>query len=186
MSEIFVVSKISAVRIKLLAAHVVQQALGKDVPPEKAAKLLGDAKLEPADVKAVVAALHYILCSAARYDVPDDTLAFELQQLGLPKEHTEALTNALREGRAALQQHFVASSLRLPRLASMAWQARPPASPPPCAAATRRRPPAAGPSPTPGAGARGWEPGESSRGGADPWRERAEARGGAGTRCRAL
>ena len=122
LSEIFVVSKISAVRIKLLAAHVVQQALGMDAPLEKAAKLLGDAKLEPPDIKAVVSALHFILCSAARYNVPDDTLAFELQQLGLPREHTEALTHALREGRAALQQHFAACSLQLPRLSSLTWQ----------------------------------------------------------------
>ena len=122
LSELFVVSKISAVRIKLLAAHVVQQALGNDVPPEKAAKLLGDSKLEPADVKAVVAALHFILCSAARYDVAEDVLAQELQQLGLPREHGEAMTNALREGRAPLQKHFAEQSLRLPRLSSLAWK----------------------------------------------------------------
>ena len=141
LSEIFVVSKISAVRIKLLAAHVVQQALGMDAPLEKAAKLLGDAKLEPPDIKAVVSALHFILCSAARYDVPDDTLAFELQQLGLPREHTEALTHALREGRTALQQHFAACSLQLPRLASLAWQV-PPARPVRLPATCPPRPPA--------------------------------------------
>ena len=122
LSELFVVSKISALRIKLLAAHVVQQALGNDAPPEKAAKLLGDAKLEPADVKAVVASLQFILTSAARYDVSAEVLAQELQQLGLPREHGEALTNALREGRAALQAHFAVRSLRLPRLSSLAWK----------------------------------------------------------------
>ena len=137
LSEIFVVSKISAVRIKLLAAHVVQQALGMDAPPEKAEKLLGDAKLEPPDIKAVVSALHFILCSAARYDVPEDTLAFELQQLGLPREHTEALTHALREGRAALQQHFAACSLQLPRLSSLAWQVPPSPSARPLVAESR-------------------------------------------------
>ena len=131
------VSKISAVRIKLLAAHVVQQALGRDAPPEKAEKLLGDAKLEPPDIKAVVSALHFILCSAARYDVPEDTLAFELQQLGLPREHTEALTHALREGRAALQQHFAAYSLQLPRLSSLAWQVPPSPSACPLVAESR-------------------------------------------------
>ena len=166
------VSKISAVRIKLLAAHVVQQALGMDAPPEKAEKLLGDAKLEPPDIKAVVSALHFILCSAARYDVPEDTLAFELQQLGLPREHTEALTHALREGRAALQQHFAACSLQLPRLSSLAWQV------PPSPLAKRISCDRAG---VPVAGARGHEPRGCAHGRAQARRDRTKARRGAGT-----
>ena len=176
LSEIFVVSKISAVRIKLLAAHVVQQALGMDAPLEKAAKLLGDAKLEPPDIKAVVSALHFILCSAARYDVPVDTLAFELQQLGLPREHTEALTHALREGRAALQQHFAACSLQLPRLSSLAWQVPPcPVRLPPIGRISCEQ---AG---EPVAGARGREPRGCTHGRAQARRDRAKARRGAGT-----
>ena len=46
------------------------------------------------------------------------------------REHTEALTHALREGRAALQQHFAACSLQLPRLSSLAWQVPPSPSAP--------------------------------------------------------
>lgn len=168
------VSKISAVRIKLLAAHVVQQALGMDAPPEKAEKLLGDAKLEPPDIKAVVSALHFILCSAARYNVPEDTLAFELQQLGLPREHTEALTHALREGRAALQQHFAACSLQLPRLSSLVWQVPPPRLPLGGRISCDR----AG---VPVAGARGHEPRGCAHGRAQARRDRAKARRGAGT-----
>ena len=40
---------------------------------------------ETSDVKASIAALNYILNSAAKYSVNSETLANELQQLGLPK-----------------------------------------------------------------------------------------------------
>ena len=40
---------------------------------------------ETSDVKASIAALNYVLNSAAKYSVNSDTLANELQQLGLPK-----------------------------------------------------------------------------------------------------
>ena len=75
------VSKISAVRIKLLAAHVVQQALGNDAPPEKAAKLLGDAKLEPADVKAVVAALRRAQAWEAKLNEASHELKSKIQAI---------------------------------------------------------------------------------------------------------
>ena len=40
---------------------------------------------EMGDVKASIAALTFILSSAAKYDCEDETLSNELQQLGLPK-----------------------------------------------------------------------------------------------------
>lgn len=121
LSQTFVVAKVSAVKIKLLAKLVLTQARGQPADEEKLAKLLGD-KLEAHERKGIVAALHFILTSSARYDVAEDALALELQQLGLPKEHTEALCAALRDGRAALQEHFADVSLRMPRLESLRWR----------------------------------------------------------------
>lgn len=66
LSQITVISKISAIRVKLCTAAIVKQAQGEDVPYEKLNKLLGDAKLGADDVKAVIAALHFIVTSAAR------------------------------------------------------------------------------------------------------------------------
>ena len=40
---------------------------------------------EPSDVKASIAALHFIIASAGKYAVDSESLASELQQLGLPK-----------------------------------------------------------------------------------------------------
>ena len=122
LSQIFVVSKISAVKIKLLAKLVLQQARGEAIDEGKLAKLLGDGKLELHEVKAVVAALHFILASSARFDVSEEQLTLELQQLGLPNEHTEPLMLALHNGRAAMLQHLSEISLRLPRVTSLRWR----------------------------------------------------------------
>ena len=51
----------------------------------KVAKLTSDAKYEESDVKASLAALTFILSSAAKYSVDGESLDNELQQLGLPK-----------------------------------------------------------------------------------------------------
>jgi len=117
MSEVLVLSKISAVRIKLLAAAVVKQDLGS----ERLNKLLGES-FKHDDAMAVVAAIHFILSSATRYDVAEDVLSRELQQLGLPREHTEALVKVQVESRAHLQQLARERSLRLPRLSSLGWR----------------------------------------------------------------
>jgi hypothetical protein len=122
LSQIFVVSRISAVKIKLLAKLVMQQSRGEEVEQQKIVKLIGDGKLEEYEMKGVVAALHFILGCSARYDVTEEALALELQQLGLPKEHTEALVASLRDGRATLQSHFAETSLRLPRLEALRYR----------------------------------------------------------------
>ena len=48
---------------------------------ERLRKLASDAKLELADIKACVALVEFVL----KYNVNSETLATELQQLGLPK-----------------------------------------------------------------------------------------------------
>ena len=48
-------------------------------------KLTSDAKFEDGDIKASLAALTFILSSAAKHSVDSPSLNNELQQLGLPK-----------------------------------------------------------------------------------------------------
>ena len=52
---------------------------------EKVAKLTSDAKFETSDIKASVAAIAFILSSAAKHSVDGGSLDNEMQQLGLPK-----------------------------------------------------------------------------------------------------
>lgn len=41
--------------------------------------------VELGDIKAMIAALHFMLCNAAKYDCEEKVFSLELQQLGLPK-----------------------------------------------------------------------------------------------------
>ena len=46
---------------------------------------MSNANWEESDIKASIAAISFILTNSAKYNVESDTLATELQQLGLPK-----------------------------------------------------------------------------------------------------
>lgn len=72
----------SAVKMKILCQKVVNKLLGDELDYAKVLKLTQDSGLDTSDVKAVVAALNYILLNAAKYNVDERTLANELQQLG--------------------------------------------------------------------------------------------------------
>lgn len=90
---------------------------------DKVHKLTSDAKFETGDIKASIAALTFILSSAAKYDVDADTLSNELQQLGLPKEHTTSLCKSYSDAQTKLQENFRDSSLRVSMLDSVQWRA---------------------------------------------------------------
>ena len=79
--EIATLSKVGTVNFKLMVMQVMAELLGGEIDYAKLEKALSDAS----DIKASVAALAFILNSAARYDIENGLLTNELQQLGLPK-----------------------------------------------------------------------------------------------------
>ncbi|XP_022610315.1 COMM domain-containing protein 4-like isoform X2 [Seriola dumerili] len=89
---------------------------------EKVAKLTADAKFESGDIKASVAVLSFIFSSAAKHDVDSESLSSELQQLGLPKEHTTGLCKSYEDKHSALQDKLRETSLRLGRLEAVSWR----------------------------------------------------------------
>lgn len=121
--EIATLSKVSAVRIRLLAQQVVAQELaGEDVDETKALKLVADTKLDDSSARAVLAALHFVISGAARHDVDDPTLLDELQQLGLPKEHADAICRPYRQKCTAIQAHARRTGVQFPRLRSSGYR----------------------------------------------------------------
>uniref|UniRef100_A0A0B6ZLN1 COMM domain-containing protein n=1 Tax=Arion vulgaris TaxID=1028688 RepID=A0A0B6ZLN1_9EUPU len=122
LAEINILSKITSVKMKLLAMQVLKDMLGEDLDYEKVQKLTSDAKFETGDIKASIAALSFILSSAAKYDVDAETLSNELQQLGLPREHTTSLSRSYSDGQSQLQEHFRSTSLRVSSLDSVQWR----------------------------------------------------------------
>ncbi|XP_019388697.1 PREDICTED: COMM domain-containing protein 4 [Crocodylus porosus] len=122
LAEISTLSKISSVKLKLICAQVLKDLLGEGIDYEKILKLTSDAKFESGDVKATIAVLSFILSSAAKHNVDNESLSSELQQLGLPKEHATGLCRSYEEKQSALQDSLRTRSLRLNQLDSVSWR----------------------------------------------------------------
>ncbi|XP_019630590.1 PREDICTED: COMM domain-containing protein 4-like [Branchiostoma belcheri] len=122
LAEISILSKLTSVKMKLLCVQVVKDLLGQSIDYDKVHKLTADAKYEAGDVKASIAALSFILCSAAKYQVDGDSLSNELQQLGLPKEHSSSLCKTYADNLGNLQAQFMRQSLKLSQLESAEWR----------------------------------------------------------------
>ncbi|KAL7858235.1 hypothetical protein AOLI_G00183370 [Acnodon oligacanthus] len=122
LAEISTLARISSVKMKLLCGQVIKDLLDDGIDYDKVAKLTSDAKFESGDIKASVAVLNFILSNAAKHDVDGESLSSELQQLGLPKEHTTGLCKSYEDKHAALQQKLKESSLRLGRLEAVNWR----------------------------------------------------------------
>ena len=122
LAEISTLSKLSSVKMKLLCAQVVADMTGHSIDYKKAAKLTSDAKFEIADIKAAIAALNFIFKSSARQHVDGETVSNELQQLGLPKEHANALSKIYDEKLDVLESTLRQQSMRVSRLKDVDWR----------------------------------------------------------------
>jgi hypothetical protein len=69
-----------------------------------------------------VAAVHFILTNAAKYDVDERSLIQEIQQLGLPKENAEAIAKQYRDHKDNLRAKFSEQSYRVSRLLKADWR----------------------------------------------------------------
>uniref|UniRef100_A0A672MIE7 COMM domain-containing protein 4-like n=1 Tax=Sinocyclocheilus grahami TaxID=75366 RepID=A0A672MIE7_SINGR len=112
----------SSVKMKLLCVQVIKDLLDEGIDYDKVSKLTSDAKFESGDAKASIAVLSFILSSAAKHDVDSESLSSELQQLGLPKEHTTGLCKSYEDKHIALQEKLRESSLRLGGLEAVNWR----------------------------------------------------------------
>lgn len=74
------------------------------------------------DIKAVLAAITYIITSATKYDIDSTILNTELQQLGLPKENSDGISRPFRIHQDRLRAQATVDSLKLPRLLSLDWR----------------------------------------------------------------
>ncbi len=84
---------------------------------------MSDANFSESDLKAAMAVLHVIVTSAGRFSVEEGTVATELQQLGLPKENSEAISRAYKEARAGVVAALEAKTVRVgPRDAGLRWR----------------------------------------------------------------
>ena len=124
LAEIQTLSKLSSVKFKLLTSQVTKSIVEGDgqLDVAKLEKLCADAKFEWSDVQAAVAALHFVVTNAAKYDVRVEELSDEIQQLGLPKEHATGLGKVYSDHAAAVRSRLREKSLKLNSLEKVDWR----------------------------------------------------------------
>jgi len=124
LREISVLSRMSSIRMLLVCRQVIESLLGRNINYEKITKLTTGRRLhfETGDIKAMVAALHFILRSSAKYDVDDGVLLSELQQLGLPRDVSTAICRCFKAGKQRLRRYLESQTLHLARLEQCEWR----------------------------------------------------------------
>lgn len=89
---------------------------------DKVLKLAADNSDGVADIKGAIAAIHFMLTNAAKFDVDEKSLILEIQQLGLPKENSEAIAKQYRDTKDMLRSKFAEDSYRVTKLVSTDWR----------------------------------------------------------------
>jgi hypothetical protein len=120
LKEIEVLSKMSAIKFKLLCSEIVRTLSSGDVDYEKIEKHC--AGYTPSDVKAIVAAVTLIIKNSAKYNVKPEIASLELQQLGLPKRHATDIEKILATSTTELRAHFKQQTLKLNRVTNLEWR----------------------------------------------------------------
>lgn len=102
--------------------QILTYCLQDDFNYEKVLKLAKDSSDGVSDIKGAIAAVHFMLTNSAKFDLDEKSLVQEIQQLGLPKENTEAISKLYREQKDNLREKFAENSYRVSKLLCADWR----------------------------------------------------------------
>ncbi|CAF0776949.1 unnamed protein product [Brachionus calyciflorus] len=123
LAEIATISKISSIKARQLASLVAQSIVtNEQLENEKLEKLANDSKLEINDIKACVALIEFVLKCSTKHSCNGETLSSELQQLGLPKEHSTSICKVFDDNQTKLETCLKDASLKLNSLEEVSWR----------------------------------------------------------------
>ena len=105
-----------------MVVQILTYCLQDDFNYEKVLKLAKDSSDGVSDIKGAIAAVHFMLTNSAKFDLDEKSLVQEIQQLGLPKENTEAISKLYREQKDNLREKFAENSYRVSKLLSADWR----------------------------------------------------------------
>ena len=112
----------TAPRMKVLTQQILSYCLQGTYNHDKLLKLASENADGLNDIKGAAAAVHFIVTNAAKYGINDDALHLEIQQLGLPRENSEAICRGYREHKDNLRSKFTEESYRMSKLLRTDWR----------------------------------------------------------------
>lgn len=98
----------------MFASNVVKTILSEEPIDEQKFSGSFDGSID--DSKSAFSCVRFLLLSAVRFNIGKDVFSIELQQLGLPREHSLALGKVLDEHSASLKENLKTKSLTINEL----------------------------------------------------------------------
>lgn len=115
LSEIVILTKISAIRLRVLAGQVIAKIKGLPYDLAKIEKLCLDSGLSSTETHSALAVLEFVIRGANKYRVEEAELMKEIEQLGLPHDNTESIIKAMNKDREGLIAATKNSAMRISR-----------------------------------------------------------------------
>jgi hypothetical protein len=103
ISEIIFLAKISAIRLRMLCNNIANFIINNGKNFKDIQKSLDDMNLNESESKIIFSLLEFILKSSVKFDVDDEILNNELQQLGLPQENADSITKVYKNNKENLK-----------------------------------------------------------------------------------
>ena len=122
LAEVTTLSKLTAVRIKLIVTQVLSNCIEGTFNHERILKLAATHGDGVRDIKGAIAAIHFILTNSARFDLDEMSMSQEVSQLGLPKENVDTICRQYREYKDSLRNILEQGSYRVSRLLDTEWR----------------------------------------------------------------
>ncbi|XP_055610212.1 COMM domain-containing protein 4 [Uranotaenia lowii] len=110
---------LSSEQLDQVAEFVAKGILGNEVPEDQVRKVFGISKGSMDTPKAAFACIRFLLVSAARFNTESSIFGTELQQLGLPKDHTTVMCRVLEDYVSQFRSVLLRSSLKINELESV-------------------------------------------------------------------
>jgi hypothetical protein len=104
ITEIIFLTKISSVKLRILSNQICKFILSKGENINDIKKILLDLNLSEKEASIVISVLDFIFRNASKFDVDDNILNQELQQLGLPQEIAESISKVFKREKNKLRE----------------------------------------------------------------------------------
>jgi hypothetical protein len=105
---------LSSIKLKLFSSHVIDAIIADTDIDENKYRDAFEGNVD--DLKSAYACVRFLLLSAVRFGATKDVFSIELQQLGLPREHSLALGKVLDDKFEAVRQYLRSNSLTINEL----------------------------------------------------------------------
>jgi len=104
ITEITFLTKISSVKLRILSNQICKYILSKGNNIQDIKKILFDLNLNEQETTIVISVLDFIFRNSAKFNVEDNFLNQELQQLGLPQEIAESISKVFKREKNKLRE----------------------------------------------------------------------------------